>query len=107
MSLNNLLAEGTMKLGTYQAYDIYVSIDDIRDTAYLNFLSGRPNALIISAFISDDEHKLTGALQSAVLYRLQTVAPEDYVHIKQQFGQMKEFSAGQVVDISLHIRQEN
>jgi hypothetical protein len=55
LNLNKLLAEKKMRLGTYQAYDIYVSIDDIRDPANLDFISGRPNALIISAFISDDD----------------------------------------------------
>jgi hypothetical protein len=45
-------------------------------------------------------------LQNAVLYRLQTVAPNDYVAVKQRFRQMKKFTPGQVMDISLHIAPE-
>jgi hypothetical protein len=107
VNLNTLLVERTMRLGTYQAHDIHASIDDIRDTRYLDFLNAQSNALIISAFISDDKERgLSGALQNAVLYRLQTAAPNDYVAIKQRFKQMKKFTPGQVVDISLHIPPE-
>jgi hypothetical protein len=107
VNLNTLLVEGTMRLGTYQAHDVYASIDDIRDIHYLGFLNAQPTALIISAFISDDkERDLSGALQNAVLYRLQTASPNDYLAIKQRFKQMKKLTPGQVVDISLHIPPE-
>jgi hypothetical protein len=82
-----------------------VSLDDITDSRYLNFLSGKPNALIISAFF--ENNKTFGELQNAVLKRLRTESPNDYVAVTDKFQDLQDFSAGQVLDIPLHIPENN
>jgi hypothetical protein len=106
MDLNDLLIKRSIRLGIYRAHGIHVSIDDINDPQYLDFLKSQPNALIISTFI-DSDHSASGALQSVVLHRLQVEAPGDYLVLKTALDGVKEFTRGQVIDIALHIPTKN
>jgi hypothetical protein len=46
VNINTLFVERTMRLGIYQAHDIYASIDDVRATDYLGFLVHRIRRMV-------------------------------------------------------------
>jgi hypothetical protein len=102
--LTQIMTRGAVPLGRLRAHQIMVSIDAINDPAYLSFLQGTPNALVISTFVDVDNQAYgSGALLSAVRRRLQEVSPSDDVALQSLLERLKGFYPGQLLTLPLHI----
>lgn len=99
----DLLVHQPQLLGTFKSHSVYVSLDDIRDLRYLNYLKQNGNALVISVFVDDDGSASGGALQRAVTSKLQSVSPADYRKFVDTMRQDRTFAPGVAVPFVLDI----
>ena len=102
--LSDLLASRTMPLGTLRSHRFYVSVDDIESEDYLGFTGGNRNALVISAYISEDGSD--GALLRAVLAKLRKASPDDYKNLRSRFSKKSNPLPKRVVPFELKIPSE-
>jgi hypothetical protein len=109
LSLTDALADQPYSLGTFRAHRVFVSLDDIQEPEYLPFINGGPNALVISAYASEDDQQtvISGMLYSAVLSQLNTLSPSDNIKIQSKLNNLADFEEGQLVDFDLHLSPQN
>ena len=105
-SLTAILAHHRVLLGRFKQHRLLVSIDDIKDPAFLAYLKKRPTALLVSGFAGEDMDRDSvsfGELQRSVLAKLKSVSQSDSVALTESFLGIVGSTEGQVLDLPLHI----
>jgi hypothetical protein len=101
--INELLASRTVQLGTYMGHAFQVSMDDVSAEKFIGVPSQiASNAYVITLFKS--EGKLSqGALATAIMGRLQRVAPQENRRVRDILNSMASQPAGEVAEVVLNL----
>lgn len=105
-SLVSILAHHRVLLGRFKQHRLLVSMDDIKDPAFLAYLDKRPTALLVSGFAEKDmgrDDVRLGELQRSVLAKLKSVSQPDSLALTESFMGIGGSTEGQVLDLPLHI----
>jgi hypothetical protein len=99
--LPDLLSSGAVPLGTLRSHNFWASYDDIESQNYLHFVSDRRNALVISAYVTQES--CDGALGRAVLNKLKAILSGDYNNLCSRFNNKGTPPVGIVLPFKLNI----
>jgi hypothetical protein len=107
-SISDILKTDVYPLGMFRGHHLLVSIDDIADPNYLSHIKGARTALVVSAFVDEDSGNPAtfGALDRAVLAKLQSISPEDYLHFMDIQDKLRGYKSGRVISINLGLSKE-
>jgi hypothetical protein len=98
-----LLSRGQLRLGTFRAHVIRVSMDDVRDPQFLGNINSESSALVISVYVYKGGGVISGALADALLEKLQKFAPQDARQVIDLLSQKNAIHPGHIVSFGLHI----
>jgi hypothetical protein len=98
-----LLSRGELRLGTFSAHVIRVSMDDIRDPHFLGNINSDASALVISVYVDKDGEVVKGALAEALLEILKKSSPQDAGQVIDHLSQQNAIHPGRMVSFALHI----
>lgn len=102
VQLLDVVAGKTVLLGSRDSRSYFVSVDDIAQVDFLPLAAGTRNALVISAYNRSERGK-GGALQRAVLSKLQNLSPDDYGIVDSAFSNDEQMQPGRVFSFQLNI----
>lgn len=107
VSITNILNHHVTSFGTIKGHDIRIAIDRIGNENYLSYVKGDSNALVISLYVYEkSEGAVIGALGQAVLSKLMKVSPDDGRRFRDLIDQFKGLSPGSILELDLHVPQE-
>ena len=112
VKLLDVVAGKTVPLGSRDSRYYSVSVDDITQDNCLDFAVPTSNALVISAYNRNSATRRgrkikDGALQRAVLSKLQNLSPDDYQRVNTAFDNDDQMQPGRVFPFELKIPTSN
>jgi len=102
--LTDLLASDSTLLGTFRSNTFHVSLNDIENQDYLQFIGDERNALVISAYVSEDSSD--GALLRAVTEKLKPISPPTYMSLAERLDGKSLPPTGVVLPFEVKISEE-
>lgn len=107
VGITSIVKNQVVHLGTIKAHDVTVAIDKVDNDNYLNYVKGDSNALVIPLYVYEGSDESTiGTLGQAVLAKLMQVSLDDARELRDLFDQINGRSPGDVLELVLHIPQE-
>ncbi len=104
-NINEILRNGSAPLGNYRGHRVFASIGEISDPRFLYFIRNGTTGLAISAYVENqkDHTIIQGALQGAMIDRLQSISKTQAVALADQFSKLSSPSSWDVSDFSLDL----
>ena len=102
-SINEVLRNGSAPLGNFRGHHVFASIGEILDPRFLYFIRGGTTGLVVSAYVETEKGQSTvqGALQGAVIDRVQRVSKAKAVTLADHFSNLTAPSSWDVSDVPL------
>jgi len=104
-NINEVLRNGAASLGIFKGHRVFASIGEISDPRFLYFIRSGTTGLVVSAYVDTVKGQSTiqGALQSAVINRVQSLSKEKAVALVDHFSNLTEPSSWDVSDVPLDL----
>ena len=104
-NINEVLRNGYAPLGNFRGHQVFASIGEISDPRFLYFIRGGTTGLVVSAYVEGGKGQSTvhGALQGAVIDRLQSLSRAKAVPLVDHFSSLTAPSSWDVSDVPLDL----
>ena len=104
-NITELLTYQVQRLGTYKGHQVSLSMDDLSQPQFLNYIKEERNGLVISVFTDSDKTSpsASGALLRAVLQRLKELSPNDHRNLVDRLKKSDGLTPGAVISFPLNV----
>jgi hypothetical protein len=104
-NINEVLRNGSVPLGNFRGHQVFASIGEISDPQFLYFIRSGTTGLVVSAYVETVKGQSTvqGALQGAVMGRVQSVSKAKAVTLADHFSNLTAPSSWDVSDFPLDL----
>jgi len=101
--ITDLLAHKVQRLGNYKGHQVSLSIDDLSQPQFLNYLKEKRNGLVVSVFNDKTAPFAKGALLRAVMQKLKELSPHDYRKLVDRLQKTDGITPGEVISFPLNL----